>query len=198
MGGSLRDVPSFIFNFRLPWGVLLFYAEIPNKLVPYLNAGYDPAFDKSTLPSLESMTPAERTACRFLMADDEQKNKTLKLVPVVVKGPWVVKSVVGGKPAIIGTKLPITYVYSPREGKKAEYLEADLDIAASSAARSILSVCTSYAKGLTIDLGFVIQANEEDELPEQMLTASRIHGIDPVNAPCLPPMKHLFLNMDDE
>jgi hypothetical protein len=133
------------------------------------------------------MTPPERTVARWLMSNTEYKNKTLKIVPVVVDGPWVVKSVVGGKPAIIGAKLPISYVYQPKQGTQELYLEADLDIAASSAARGILSIARSYTQILTINLGFVIQANEHDELPEQMLTGARLHGIDPLTAPSLPP-----------
>lgn len=202
MGGQLRDVPSFVVNFRMPWGVLLFYAEIPEKLLPFLKACYDPFFDSAKLPSMDDLTCPERAAARFLVGDDEHKNKTLKIVPVVVKGPWVVKSIVGGKPAILGKSIPVNYVYAPRDGDKAEYLEADLDIAASSAARSILSVVTSATKSLTIDLGFVVQGNAEDELPEQMLTAARLHGIDPLNAASLPPMKNMFISsapsLDDE
>jgi hypothetical protein len=120
------------------------------------------------------------------MASSEVKNKTLKIVPSVVQGPWVVKSVVGGKPAIIGNKLPVNYIYQKEEGNKALYLEADLDVVASSAARGILSAVRSYTQVLTLDLGFVVQGNKEDELPEQMLMGSRLHGIDPLNAPPLP------------
>jgi hypothetical protein len=86
-------------------------------------------------------------------------------------------------------KLPIDYIYSPRVGDKAEYFEADLEVVENAAARSIASVCTRATKGLTIDLGFVIQGNSEDELPEQMLMGVRLHAIDPLNAPALPPMK---------
>lgn len=185
-GGNLREVPTFIINFRLPWGVLVFYFEIPDMYLPFVRACYEPDFDKSTLPDMESMTPGQRTACRFLMNDLDHKNKTLKIVPVVVDGPWIVKSVVGGKPALIGTKLPVNYVYRPAVGDDAMYLEADLDIAASSAARGILSVTRSYTEILTIDLGFVIQGNTEDELPEQMLVGCRIHGVNPLTAPQLP------------
>ena len=39
----------------------------------------------------------------------------------------------GGKPAIIGNKMPVNYVYQKAEDKKACYLEADLDIVASAA-----------------------------------------------------------------
>jgi len=196
MGGHLRDEPTFIVNFRLPWGVLVFYFSIPERLLPFLYKRYDPAFDTSKLPSLGSLTPGDRTVARFLMGDDAHKNATLKIVPVVVKGPWIVKSVVGGKPAIIGKALPVTYAYQPPGGKKACYLEAGLDIVASAAARGILSVARSATTELTIDLGFVVQGNQEDELPEQMLVGARLHGLDPPNAQNLPPMKSMFESDD--
>ena len=200
-GGNLRDIPTFIINFRLPWGVLLFYFEIPERFLPFVKAGYDPEFDKASLPSLDGMANSDRCVARFLQGSQEHKNGTLKIVPTVVEGPWVVKSVVGGKPAIIGTKLPVNYVYQPPEKDKALYLEADLDIVASSAARGILSVARAYTQVLTIDLGFVIQGNKEDELPEQMLVGARLHGIDPFTAPPLPLSKDMFMqkgNDDDD
>jgi hypothetical protein len=40
MGGHLREIPTFIINFRLPWGVLLFYNEIPERFLPFVKAGY--------------------------------------------------------------------------------------------------------------------------------------------------------------
>jgi len=108
------------------------------------------------------------------------------LVGSVVEGPWVVKRVVGGKPAIVGTKLPITYVYQPPENGMAEYLEADLDIVSSAAARNILAVVRSYTQVLTIDLGFVVEGKRVDELPEQMMLGLRLHGLDPLTAELLP------------
>ena len=38
MGGKLRETPTFIINFRLPWGVLLAYFEIPERFVPFVKA----------------------------------------------------------------------------------------------------------------------------------------------------------------
>ena len=191
-GGSLRDQPSFIINFRLPFGVLLCYFQIPKHFIPFVRAGYEDDFDKSSLKPLAEMSPSERCVARFLQGTDEHKNSTLKIVPRVVEGPWVVKSVVGGKPALIGNKLPVTWVYQRAEAGKAMYLEADLDIVASSAARGILSVARSYTNVLTLDLGFVVQGNSNDELPEQMLVGARLHGIDPMTAPPFPPSKDMF------
>lgn len=205
MGGELRDVPTFIINFRLPWGVLLFYYEIPERFVPFIKGCYNDA--SVTREELESkimtLNNQDRCCARFLLGDDDHKNNTLKIFPGVVEGPWVAKSVIGGKPAIIGTKLPVTYVYEPegtgKDGKKqALYLEADLDIVSSSAARGILSVTRTYTQDLTLDLGFAIQGNRDEELPEQMLTGTRLHGIDPLNAPPLPPMTDLLFMAETE
>merc|ERR1712032_809506 len=84
---------------------------------------------------------------------------------------------------------PVNYFYSPPDESKghAAYLEVDFDIVSSAAARSILSVTSNAASVLTIDLGFTIEAQEDDELPEQMLTGQRLHGIDPMTAQPLPP-----------
>lgn len=145
------------------------------------------------------MTPSERSLCRFLLGNDKHKTSTLKLIAIVVDGNRLVKSVVGGKPAIIGNKIPTTYTYEPADEStgKSEYLELDIDIVSSSTARSILSVCRSYTQTLTIDLGFVVQGNSSDELPEQILTGVRLHGLDPIHAPPFPPMEHSWPNLKE-
>lgn len=190
LGGKLRDVPTFVINYRLPWGVFISYHEIPKKFVPFLRKGngYDDPAASGPLPSMTGMNPGERAVCNFFLSDSEEKDTLWKMVPMVVDGPWVVKRVVGGKPAIIGSKLPISYVYQPPqpEHNHADYFEADLDIVSSAAARNILAVVRSYTQILTIDLGFVVQGNKVEELPEQMMMGLRIHGLDPLTAEMLP------------
>ena len=173
------------------------YHEIPAKFLPFLKKKY--LSEKTTTPSKKSMTPSERSLCRFLLGNDKHKTSTLKLIAIVVDGNRLVKSVVGGKPAIIGNKIPTTYTYEPADEStgKSEYLELDIDIVSSSTARSILSVCRSYTQTLTIDLGFVVQGNSSDELPEQILTGVRLHGLDPIHAPPFPPMEHSWPNLKE-
>jgi len=92
--------------------------------------------------------------------------------------------------------MPVNYIYQKEEEGKAMYFEADLDIVSSSAARGILSMVRTYTNVLTMDLGFVVQGNKADELPEQMLAGTRLHGIDPLNAPALPvSQENLLSNM---
>lgn len=199
LGGRLREKPTFLINFRLPWGVLILFYEIPEKFIPYIKKGHDPEWAEKDVPSIDQMTPAERCAARFFMADDEQKKNTLKILPKVVIGPWIVKSVVGSKPGLLGRRIPVKYIYQPTEGKdKQLYLEADLDIVASAAARKILSVVKGYAHILTIDLGFLIEGNQPDELPEQMLIGTRLHSLDPMTASLLPPMPQDVLSSTED
>ncbi|KAL7534781.1 hypothetical protein ACHAXR_010189 [Thalassiosira sp. AJA248-18] len=184
--GKLRDVPTFVINYRLPWGVFISYHEIPERFLPFLRRGHGYGDASAPLPSMAGMPAGDRAACNFLLSDAEEKSQVWKIVPVVVEGPWVVKRVVGGKPAIIGTKLPIQFVYQPPEKGLSEYLEADLDIVSSAAARNILAVVRSYTQVLTIDLGYVVQGNKQEELPEQMMLGLRLHGLDPLTAELLP------------
>lgn len=82
---SLREKPSFIINFRLPWGNVVFTSEIPGKFLPFLRHQYCPSSQTTTPPSMEGMTPQEICTCRFLMGDDNHKCQTLKIIPNVVK-----------------------------------------------------------------------------------------------------------------
>lgn len=179
LGGALRQLPTFIINFRFPWGVLVLYFEIPGKYAEFLTGSGRHSLE-------EELTPAERTLAKFFAATDEEKNSRLKLIPYVAEGPWIARNMVTGRPAIIGKKLPVSYTFEPASNGLAEYLEADLDIGNSSqTAKRIVSVCRRYMNSLTLDVGFVVQGNTPEELPEQMLGSVRVHGADPLRAPAL-------------
>jgi len=228
LNGRLREKPTFIVNFKLSFGVLIFYYEIPQRFVPYLvqrkkgkrnpnpidNDNHNNNNDNinGTEISTTTTTPGDRAICRFLAGNDRYRNSKLKLIPNIVDGPWIAKTAVpSNKPSIIGNKVPVSYTYGPpaeivvsKNNKRtatssssssssssttslAPYLEADLDIAGSSkSAKAIMNVCLSYTKSITVDLGFVVQGNRQDELPEQMLVGTRLHKIDPYTAPSYP------------
>ena len=137
-------------------------------------------------PSMKELSPQEQTLAKWLMGDDEYKTDRLKLIPNVADGPWIVRNLVPNTPAIIGKKLPITYTYNPQEGSKQDFLECNLDVGNSTkAAQKIVSVCRRYMTALTVDIGFVIEGKNEDELPEEMMGAIRIHHLDSVYAPTI-------------
>ena len=124
----------------------------------------------------------------WIQGDTDYKNDRLKLISYVAEGPWVVRNMVTGRPAIIGKKLPASYMTIPADpaSHEAALLQCTLDIGSSSTtAKRIVSVCRRYMSALTVDIGFVIQGDTRHELPEQMLGACRIHGPDPLKAPKL-------------
>lgn len=198
LNGNLREVPSFVINFQVAWGNVIFYFAIPEKFVPYLRAGQEANAASSSsnsniskkdylrqVDASEKVLPSEKSLCRFLLQDEAHKTAVLKILPHVEQGPWVARMACQ-KPALIGKVIPIQYHYHAGDADRAPYLEADFNINSSSAAKPILQVARSCTKTLTLDLGFVIQGNTPDELPEQMLVGCRLHAIDPDSALAFP------------
>lgn len=63
---------------------------------------------------------------------------------------------------------------SPRYGA---YVESDCDVASSTMARMLVDLLLANARDVVINLGFLVQAQEEDELPEQLLGAAQISRV---------------------
>ena len=167
-----------LIRLTFPWGLLVQYYEIPKKFLPFLRSGGD--------MSVADFSPSERALAQWLQGSEEYRNERLKLISYVPEGPWIVRNMVTGKPAIIGKKLPVTYKYTPQDGAKQDFLECELNIGGSSAtARRIVSVCRRYMSALAVDIGFVIEGKTPEELPEEMMGAIRIHEVDPLKAPTI-------------
>ena len=95
LGGLLRNAPTFIINFICPWGMLLNYYQIPDLYLPYLQAN---EHSRASLhASAEKLEPHEKAIARFFMGTDEERNATLKLIPVATEGPFLVKKMVQGE-----------------------------------------------------------------------------------------------------
>ncbi|GMI21946.1 hypothetical protein TrCOL_g7933 [Triparma columacea] len=160
LGGELGDKETLVVNFMMPWGNLVAY------------------FDMSEYKEGESLSWD-----RFLVGDQAYRDKRLKLLPVVVEGPWICQRAIGpgNAPAVIGKALPVQY-----HRKVGKYFEVDLVVMSSSVARGILSIVKSHTKSITIDLAFIIEGAKEDELPERVMGAFRLHNLDPNRCPKLP------------
>ncbi|XVF35712.1 hypothetical protein REPUB_Repub18cG0169800 [Reevesia pubescens] len=106
---------------------------------------------------------------RFINGDDAFRNQRFKIVNRIVKGPWIVKKAVGNYAAcLLGKALTCNY------HRGANYLEIDVDIASSAIASAILHLALGYVTSVTIDMGFVVEAQTESELPEKLIGAVRV------------------------
>lgn len=108
--------------------------------------------------------------------NDQFKSERMKLIPRIVDGPWAVKSAVGSKPALIGTKLISRYY------RQKNYLQVDVDIGSSSTAARILALVRDMSKAVSIDLAITIEGCCEAELPERIIHMTRFTGVDMVGA----------------
>ena len=174
-----------MIRFLFPWGILNQYYEVPPKLVPFMNAGRSYMDEKH--PAMAGLSSnSEKALAKWLAGDSTYRNDRLKLIAFVPEGPWIVRNMVTGRPAIIGHKLPVKYSFAPKQQHSCEFLQVDLDINSSKpTAKKIVSVCRRYMSSLGVDIGFVIEGKTTDELPEEMFGAIRLHQADPSCSPTL-------------
>lgn len=67
----------------------------------------------------------------------------------------MIKWAVGNKPTILGQKLTQRYF------RGENYVEVDVDIASSALASQIVGLCRGYAKYLKVEMGILLQGEEE-------------------------------------
>lgn len=148
---------TFVINFVVPGSPrinLVLYYQSPN-----------PALLKDGSPFADLMS-------EFLDGTDEFRDERFKLIPCIVEGSFIVRQAVGSTPAIIGKKLRQPYF----RGK--QYFELDVDIGSSAVANRVVGLVTGYTKKLVIDMGFVIEGQRSDELPERLFGTCRLLYID--------------------
>jgi len=102
------------------------------------------------------------------------------LLPLVVEGPWIVKTVVGNgaAPALLGKVVPLQYFFTDSSTcSKKSVFEVDVIISASNIAKGILNVVKGNTKHLTLAFAIIIEAAEASELPENVLCAFQVHSL---------------------
>lgn len=115
---------------------------------------------------------------RFIHDDDDAfRNSRFKLINRIVRGPWIVRATVGNYAAcLLGKALTCHYIRGPN------YFEIDVDIGSSALANAILHLALGYVNSVTVDMAFLVEAQEEEELPERIMGAVRISQIDMASA----------------
>ncbi|XP_062178376.1 protein ENHANCED DISEASE RESISTANCE 2-like [Phragmites australis] len=117
----------------------------------------------------EAPIPPDSLLGRFVHGDDAYRNARFKIVNRIVKGPWLVRATVGNYAAcLLGRALTCRY------HKGDDYLEIDVDIGSSAIASAILHLALGAVTSVTIDMGFLVESQSEEELPERLFGAVRI------------------------
>ncbi|KAH7521365.1 hypothetical protein FEM48_Zijuj07G0025300 [Ziziphus jujuba var. spinosa] len=124
---------------------------------------------------------------QFVKGDDAFRNSRLKLIANIVKGPWIVRKAVSEQAiCIIGRSLSCKYCIGDN------FLEVDVDIGSSMVANAIVHLAFSYITTITVDLAFLIESQTESELPEQLLGAITLCGLNPASAGTIEPCSDSF------
>jgi hypothetical protein len=167
LGGELHREDTFVVNFLLPF----------SNFVAYF-----------TVPRIEDMpVNVAKLWTEFIKGDQQFRDGKLKLLPVVVDGPWIVKKAVPGTtPAMVGRDLPLQYYFTQPTATKKGVYEVDVLVTASRIARGILNVVKGHTKSLTMAFAFIIEASEESQLPETVLCAFQVHSLHLEECPALP------------
>ncbi|KFK23463.1 hypothetical protein AALP_AAs58859U000100 [Arabis alpina] len=146
-----ESLNSFIFavNFQIP-------SKEPYSLVIYF--------------ATEDPIPSDSLLHRFINGEDDSfRNQRFKLVSHVAKGPKVVKALAGKYGAfLVGKSVKCSY------HRGSNYFEIDVDFGSSAILSAALRFTLGYATSLTTDVGFVVEAQTEDELPEKLIGAARL------------------------
>lgn len=108
---------------------------------------------------------------KFANGDDMFRDARFKLIPSIKEGYWMVKRAVGTKACLLGKAVTCEYL------RQDNFLEIDVDIGSSSVASSIIGLVLGYVTNLVVDLAILIEAKEEDELPEYLLGTVRINHV---------------------
>lgn len=141
---------------------------------PYLSFVIYFQGDKSVI---DADTPFGRVARPFFYGnDDDFRNNRFKIIPKILDGNLIIKMAVKDTPALLGNKLK-QYYY-----KGDNYFELDVDVGSSSVARNVVGLAMGYSKAIVVDMGFCLQGNEEDELPEVLMGGCTCIHVDAATA----------------
>jgi len=160
---GLKELPDFVFCVNLC---------VPGATT-YHSAYYFGA-DRSCMDEIRNLsTPFGRVMNQFLYGDsDEFRNRTFKLIPRIVDGNYIVRKAVGSKPAILGRKIKQYYVRSER------FMEVIVDISSDPIAQRITKLCMGYLQSMVVDMMFLLEGNNESELPERIFGGVRLSNVD--------------------
>ena len=141
-----NDIPKFIFciNMMIPgpphYHFLFYFASDDFDI--------NSASDTSTIKDSQATVELHSKLLHefFFGPSDEFRNKTLKMIPRIVKGDVFLKAAVGRAPIILGNKLKQTFVRTDR------FLEVIIDMSSSSMTERLLNLSAAYVSSIFFSL----------------------------------------------
>ena len=114
----------------------------------------------------------------------EEKKERLKMLPLVVEGPWMVRKVVGPgtAPAVLGRVMPLEFVHE----ENSNVYEINIDISSSRIARGILNVVKGHVRVVSLAFAFIIEGITAKHLPERVMASFGIHSLNLEHCPTFP------------
>jgi len=176
---GLRDAPTMIGNLMLPSGNLVTYLQMPDW--------FD---DWDNIPEEREDDPPDVKAFkRFFTGDLEYQQLRLKVLPMVVKAPYLVKMIAPDPTlnAIHQPMSPVTIkkvnkVVDPATGKTtaAAVMEVGVDFHTSRAIGRLINIVMPHLGSITLDIAFVVAApwGKEGTEPSACLGVWRIDKVD--------------------
>ncbi|WVZ92763.1 hypothetical protein U9M48_038805 [Paspalum notatum var. saurae] len=150
--------------------------KIPFILVINLQVPAKPNYNLVMYYASERPVNKDSLLGRFIDGTDTFRDARFKLIPSIVEGYWMVKRAVGTKACLLGKAVTCNYL------RQDNFLEIDVDIGSSSVARSIIGLVLGYVTSIVVDLAILIEAKEEEELPEYILGTVRLNRVNPDSA----------------
>lgn len=150
----------FIVNFSLGFGNLVIYWTPRQNRTP----------SNSPLTGSETVN---KVLQKFIGGSEEVKNDYFKIIPSVIKGNWILSKLVTEKPCILCRKISTNWYqdFSP----SGNYIEANLNLNSNPMATGILRMTKKYVDSVVIDMAFLLEGKEEDQLPEEILFVVRLN-----------------------
>lgn len=147
---------------------------VQNWVLPPYQCVMTAAVDQDAPWYRDPDSPQRRLWDRFLEMGQDRKD-LFKIICVVEEGPWLVRRVIPkGLPVLIGRKLETISHHKP-----GEYVELVLNISSNPSDATKTAFALKALKTLSLVVGMLLEARNEDELPEQLAVLTSFHHPDP-------------------
>ncbi|KAK8805734.1 hypothetical protein WA158_002390 [Blastocystis sp. Blastoise] len=108
---------------------------------------------------------------KYINGGKEFRDSRFKMIPRIEEGSFLIKKAVGTTPVLLGKKGTSAY-YTGQS--PIPYFEVDFDMDSNSVAKNMAKMMFGNSSSMVIDIGFLIQGDSSNELPERMIGSFRL------------------------